>query len=66
MSKRDYLLFIEDIVSSIEKIEKYIKNVSFEEFSGNDMVIDAVVRNFAVIGEAVKKNPPGNKREVSL
>ena len=57
MSKRDYFLFIEDVVSSIEKIEKYIKDVSFEEFSENDMVMDAVIRNFAVVGEAVKKIP---------
>ena len=53
--RRDYILFIEDILTCIEKIERYTSNVSFEEFCGNDMAVDAVIRNFEIIGEAVKK-----------
>ena len=34
-----------------------MKNISFEEFCRNDILVDAVVRNFEVIGEAVKKIP---------
>ena len=55
--KRDYILFIEDVLTCIEKIERYTSNVSFEDFSGNDMAVDAVIRNFEIIGEAVKKIP---------
>ena len=55
MSKRDYVLFIEDVVNCLEKIERYTKGLSFEEFRRNDMLIDAVVRNFEIIGEAVKR-----------
>jgi uncharacterized protein with HEPN domain len=55
--RRDYILFIEDILTCIEKIERYTHNVSFEEFCGNDMAVDAVIRNFEIIGEAVKKIP---------
>ncbi|NQV19349.1 MAG: DUF86 domain-containing protein [Armatimonadetes bacterium] len=47
-------IFLEDIISSINKIEKYIYNTSFEEFSNNDMIIDAVVRNLEIIGEAAR------------
>jgi len=52
MSKqgRDYLLFIEDIVHCIEKIESYTGNLSFDDFSENDMTVDAVIRNFEIIG----------------
>ena len=59
MSKagRDYLLFIEDILDAIRKIEKYVGNLSYEEFSNNSMAIDAVIRNFEVIGEASKNIP---------
>ena len=60
--KRDYILFIEDILTCIEKIERYTSNVSFEDFSGNDMAVDAVIRNFEIIGEAVKKIPEEIKR----
>ena len=59
MSKRgrDYILFIEDIVTCIEKIESYTGTISFEDFCGNDMAVDAVIRNFEIIGEAVKRIP---------
>jgi uncharacterized protein with HEPN domain len=55
--KRDYQLFLEDILESIEKIERYTTDLSFEEFFQNEMVVDAVIRNFEIIGEAVKKIP---------
>ncbi len=60
--KRDYILFIEDVLTCIEKIERYTSNVSFEDFSGNDMAVDAVIRNFEIIGEAVKKIPEEIKK----
>ena len=49
--KRDYILFIEDIVTCIKKMERYTSNISFEEFCGNDMAVDAVIRNFRGIEE---------------
>jgi len=52
--KRDYILFLEDILDSLEKIENYTKNLSFVEFADNSMAIDAVIRNFEVIGEQLK------------
>ena len=54
MAKRNDKLYLKDIWGSIEKIEKYINNLSYEEFSKNLVVIDAVVRNFEIIGEATK------------
>jgi len=47
MSKnlRDYLLYLEDIINAIEKIENYTQNMDFDKFSKNEMVIDAVIRN---------------------
>ena len=60
--KRDYILFIEDVLTCIEKIERYTSNVSFEDFSGNDMAVDAVIRNFEISGEAVKKIPEEIKK----
>lgn len=54
---RDSKVYIEDIKEALEKIEKYTENMNLENFSKNEMVIDAVVRNFAIIGEAVKNLP---------
>jgi uncharacterized protein with HEPN domain len=55
--KREYIHFIEDIANAIDKIERFTKDLDYEEFSENEMVIDAVIRNFEVIGEAVNHIP---------
>ena len=57
MSKRYWKLFVEDIVESIELIEKYTENINFEDFRNDKKTIDAVVRNFEIIGEASKYIP---------
>ena len=36
--ERDYLLFLEDILNAIEKIEIYITELSFEKFCANSML----------------------------
>jgi len=57
MSKRDVRLFLYDILECIEKIEKYTKDMDFDDFVKDDLVVDAVIRNLEVIGEAVKNVP---------
>ena len=57
MSKRGLKLYLEDIKDSITKIESYIKDLNFDEFSKDAMKIDAVVRNLTIIGEAAKNIP---------
>ncbi len=42
MSKRDVRLFLYDILECIEKIERYTKNMDFEDFIKNELVVDAV------------------------
>lgn len=51
------LLFIKDILDSLEKIEEYSSELSFEELKENQMAIDAIIRNFEIIGEAVAHIP---------
>ncbi len=45
-------LYINDIQESLEKIARYTKGLSFEDFSKNEVLIDAIVARFIVIGEA--------------
>ena len=52
MSRRTSKLLLEDILESAEKILEYTKVMSFEEFSKDNKTIDAVIRNFEIIGEA--------------
>ena len=57
MSKRNPELLVEDILESCQKIMDYTKNISFEEFISDPKTIDAVVRNFEIIGEAANRLP---------
>lgn len=54
---RDYKLYLEDILESIEKICSYIIGMDLETFSVDKKTIDAVVMNLAIIGEASRKIP---------
>ena len=56
-NSRRMLLFINDILKSLEKIEEYSAGLSFEELKENQMAVDAIIRNFEIIGEAVKYIP---------
>ena len=52
MSKRSSDLLLLDMKEAAEKILKYTQGLSFEDFLADDKTIDAVVRNFEIIGEA--------------
>jgi len=54
---RDHVLFLEEIASAIRKIEKYTSGEGVRELGKEDMVLDAVIRNFEIIGEAAKNIP---------
>ena len=57
MSKRNPELLVEDILESCHKIMDYTKDYSFEEFVEDHKTIDAVIRNFEIIGEAANRLP---------
>ena len=54
---RHFKVYLEDILTAVQKIETYTKGMSFEEFTQDVRTFDAVVRNFEIIGEAVKNIP---------
>ena len=58
MSKRDHLLLLEDMLDSALKIKKYTSNLTYDDFINDDKTIDAVVRNFEIIGEAANRIDP--------
>ena len=57
MSKRDYRLFLQDILESIGRIEEYTEGYDFETFTKDRKTVDAVLRNLEIIGEAAKHIP---------
>ena len=62
MTNRDYLAFIEDMIGAIDKVLRYLDTVNgLAGFLQNEMVIDAVTRNYVIIGEAANQIPKNIK-----
>ena len=55
--KREFILYLEDMILSMQRIEEYLGDLDFKKFKMTYIVVDAVVRNFEIIGEASKKIP---------
>ena len=52
--KKDDLIYVDHILDSIKKIEKYTDNLTIHVFVENELIQDGVIRNFEIIGEATK------------
>jgi len=55
--ERIYADYLEDILDSIEKIERFIAGMTFEQFIKDDKTVYAVIRALEIIGEAAKNIP---------
>jgi uncharacterized protein with HEPN domain len=64
MSKRSPDLLIQDIIESAQKILDYTKGLTYDEFKADSMRVDAVIRNFEIIGEAANRLPDQIKDEL--
>ncbi len=49
---KDDQVYLRHILDAVEKIETYLGSQTYEFFSNNDMMIDAVVRELEIVGEA--------------
>jgi uncharacterized protein with HEPN domain len=61
MHKND-LAYTDHIIYCIKKIRKFVKGIDKKEFAKNELIQDAIIRNFEVIGEASKKISPDFKK----
>ncbi|MBI3583248.1 MAG: DUF86 domain-containing protein [Nitrospinae bacterium] len=51
---RDYKDYLKDILDAIEKAQRFVADMDYNNFTNDDKTIFAVVRALEVIGEAVK------------
>jgi uncharacterized protein with HEPN domain len=63
MPKRSSRLLLEDILTAIGKIQRYIANMDRVGFLADEKTVDAVVRNLEIIGEASRQLPEGFKSQ---
>ncbi len=55
--KRDYSLYLKDILQAADDIESFIGDMTFDVFLSDKKTRGAVVREIEVIGEAAKNIP---------
>ena len=55
--KREFILYLEDMLLSMNRIEEYLSDLDFKKFKQTHLVVDAIIRNFEIIGEASKNIP---------
>ena len=63
--ERSYKIYLDDILTSMGRIDEYISGMSFSDFKKDYKTVDAVIRNFEIIGEASKKLPDKLKEKYS-
>ena len=61
--KRDYKLYLNDILESIKQIEEYIQGASEDGFKKDKKLQDAVIRRIEIIGEASRNIPRALKEK---
>lgn len=61
--KRDYKLFVRDIIVAMESIERFVEGMSLEEVVRDDKTSSAIIRKFEIIGEAAKNIPESLKEK---
>jgi uncharacterized protein with HEPN domain len=63
MYKRDIKLLLEDMHDACQKIIKYTEGLLYTDFLEDEKTVDAVVRNFEIVGEAAARIPKEFKIE---
>jgi uncharacterized protein with HEPN domain len=56
-AKKNLSLRVEHILDAIGRIQQYTSGLTEESFGTNQMAVDAVIRNFLIIGEAARHIP---------
>jgi uncharacterized protein with HEPN domain len=60
--EREFIFYLEDMLQSMNRIEEYLGELDYKSFKMNYLVVDAIIRNLEIIGEA-SKNVPKNIKE---
>jgi len=61
--KRESNLYLKDILKAINNIQEYSKNLDKNKLANNNLVLDAVLRNLEIIGEAISNVPEEIKNQ---
>lgn len=57
-SARDWTLFLQDMRRFCAKVSRYTEGLGQQQFLADELIVDAVLRNLELLGEAAKQIPP--------
>jgi len=60
--ERNYTMYLQDLLVAMTRIAEYLEGYTFDQFKKDYKTVDAVIRNFEIIGEAAK-NLPGHIKD---
>lgn len=66
MSMRNDKTYLAHILDAIETIEEYLEGVAYEQFASSKMIIDAVIRELEIIGEAFNNISSNSSRKIQI
>lgn len=55
---RDWTLFLKDMRHFCAKVMRYTEGLDQQQFLADELIVDAVLRNLELLGEAAKQIPP--------
>lgn len=55
--KRDYCVYLKDILQAFANASQFLEGLSYEEFIADRKTISAVIRELEIVGEATKQIP---------
>jgi uncharacterized protein with HEPN domain len=55
--KREIIDFLEDALNAMEKAERFVSDMTYEEFIKDEKTVFAVIRAIEIVGEAIKHIP---------
>lgn len=58
--------FLEHILDAIRRVREYTRNLGEQDFCSNQLIQDAVIRNFEIMGEAARNAERHGKDLVEL
>ena len=64
MKSRDLRDYLQDILDAVNDIERFVADMSYEQFIKDKKTLNAVVRSIEVIGEASKRLLKASKQRI--
>lgn len=61
--EREFDDYLRDILDAMEKAQKFVENITYEEFIKDDKTVFAAIRALEIIGEATKNIPDETRKQ---